>query len=288
MNEAAAVREAPVSESAAPAQTAAPGIGAQADRRAAAAFARPGLPEIDQSAEFDVRAYAQTAEGLRPEQADLAAFTEEPLTRPGLDAVAMLAGLCAGCVAQLREVLVTPSHRETRVTAFLTTRAYELHWSRQTLRAILAASGAAAPSHSAGRRELAPWRPARRALTSNLLGHDHVALTMTTGLLETLLTDLLHTRLPDLDPRLAPIALRLHHMAETHAAFYEEQAHLRLARSRRARLITRAGLRRWRWPGDQIRPRLPLRAFGTSADLVKLHARLASLPGLTRHHLVTA
>jgi hypothetical protein len=199
------------------------GIDPAADRAHAATFAHPDLEQIDQQATFDVRGYAASATGIRPETVDLSEFEQRPLGDRSCGAVRLLVGAMSGTIAQLRDILVTPSHLESRLTAFLTTRAFEHYWSAHTLSLIADPSRAgeplyAGPPSDTTRLDLAAWRPVRRAITSNLLGHDHVAQTATLGLVDSLLTARVARRLPDLDGRLSDVAGRLVDITSTHRA----------------------------------------------------------------------
>jgi hypothetical protein len=263
------------------------GIDPAADRAHAATFAHPDLEQIDQQATFDVRGYAASATGIRPETVDLSEFEQRPLGDRSCGAVRLLVGAMSGTIAQLRDILVTPSHLESRLTAFLTTRAFEHYWSAHTLSLIADPSRAgeqlyAGPPSDTTRLDLAAWRPVRRAITSNLLGHDHVAQTATLGLVDSLLTARVARRLPDLDGRLSDVAGRLVDITSTHADFYDEQAELRLAASWRARSITRLGLRSFAWPVRRPDGTPSLGHLLRPSDLDPVSGHLAALPGLSR------
>ena len=258
------------------------------DRAHAATFAEPDLEQIDQHAAFDVRGYAAAATGIRPETVDLEDFARHPLGERARGAVRLLVDAMSGTIAELRDILVTPSHLESRLTAFLTTRAFEHYWSAHTLSLVADPSREGEPLHAGlrpgdpTRLELAAWRPVRRAITSNLLGHDHVAQTTTIGLVDSLLTRRVAHRVPDLDDRLTDVAERLAAITSTHADFYDEQAEIRLGGSWRARSIARLGLRAFAWPPRRSRDVPSLGHLLRPDDLDPISGHLAALPGMSR------
>ncbi len=249
----------------------------------ARAFERPNVPIIDQTVGFDVRGHARTARGLRHDDLDPAAFAEQPLSDVAAGLVTVLADVFSGTIAELRDVLVTPAHRESRMTAFLTTRAFELYWTERSLRAIVPTPPVVTDAGGPSARSLA-WRPARLALTSNLLGHDHAARTATTGLLDSLVSELVAAQLAGSDERLAEGGQWLREMLQNHVTFYREQAHLRLRRSRRAQRLTRRALQEWRWPRRGVRAPADLLA-GAAQQVRAVADEVATLPGLGRLRL---
>ncbi len=260
----------------------------------AAADSVPGFVDHDSAVPVDVRAYATDPREVRRSDVDLAALSEPRLEPRALSALVHFAGVERQTIRLLRDVLVTPSHKESRVTAFLTTWAYEQYWIGDTLRAVLDANRVTPPAPG----RLVRWRTARddrvlpmyHALTTNLLGDDFVARHMVTGLLDTLVADLAYERLTALDPRpaLADLVSKVRAAKAAHMEFYEAQARERLAHSPAARRLVRRGLRRWRWPGSRYMDRAVTRRAvrdllghpSCRARVAALDARVAALPGL--------
>ncbi len=92
-------------------------------------------------ARFDVREYARTARGNHREQLDLETYAEHPLSADILHLLRYLRELEAGTMDHLRNVLVTATHKDARVTAFLVTWAFEKFWIAEALGAVLTANG---------------------------------------------------------------------------------------------------------------------------------------------------
>src|SRR5688500_15777566 len=93
--------------------------------------------EPAEPAEFDVRAFARTAHGSLRDDLDLDAVAAAPLPPDVVAALGALAVLEGATMAHLRNVLVTNTHKDARVTAFLVTWAFEKFWIADALRAIV-------------------------------------------------------------------------------------------------------------------------------------------------------
>ena len=88
-------------------------------------------------------------------------------------------------ICYLRDLLVTPSHKDPEVTAFLTMWAYEGFWHGEALDEVLRAHNVPADyGHPQGaprsgfRDRLAPIE---QSLAANIIGDDFVAVHMTWG-----------------------------------------------------------------------------------------------------------
>ncbi|MEX5257814.1 hypothetical protein [Kocuria arenosa] len=249
---------------------------------------------------FDVRAFACEPYELRP--ADLDLESVRGLAPGTLDVLAHLWRVERGLLDRLRDLLVTPTHAESRVTAFLTAWAYEQHWLAETLAAVLAANGRTVgePADTTGGRWRRSWderaRPALGAVASNLLGADVTGGQMATGGLDTAVLAAVHRRLGAVEPRWAGTAREIVRLKERHLAFFAEEAAARLARSASARRLARSGTARWDWPGTRYCDPGPIgtwvqRLFAdpaARADLLRLDETLAALPGLAGARPVSA
>ncbi|MFF0903333.1 UNVERIFIED_CONTAM: hypothetical protein RF653_06625 [Kocuria sp. CPCC 205316] len=249
---------------------------------------------------FDVRAFARDPHELRP--ADLDPESLRGLPPETLDVLAHLWCVERGLLDRLRDLLVTPTHAESRVTAFLTAWAYEQHWLAETLAVVLAANGRAArePRDTAGGRWRRIWderaRPTIDAVASNLLAADVTGGQMATGGLDTAVLAGVYRRLGATEPRLAGTALEIVRLKERHLVFFAEEAGTRLARSANARRLARSGTARWRWPGTRYCDPVPAgvwvrRLFAdpaARAGLLGLDEDLAALPGLAGARPVAA
>jgi len=90
---------------------------------------------------FDVREFARSAQGSLRGELDLEAFAAHPLPPAVADGVAVLGRLEGATMDVLRNMLVTATHKDARVTAFLVTWAYERFWVADAYAAIAAACG---------------------------------------------------------------------------------------------------------------------------------------------------
>lgn len=241
---------------------------------------------------FDVRAYARDPYDLRP--ADLDPACLHGLAPETLDVLVHLWCVERGLLDRLRDVLVTPTHAESRVTAFLTAWGYEQHWLAESLGAVLTAHGRAAQEPAGTRlgrvRRVRDERarPALAAVASNLLGADVTGGQMAAAGLDTAVLAAVYRRLGATEPRLTATAREIVRVKERHLAFFAEEARTALARSAGARRLARAAVARWCWPGTRYAGPGPARPWvrrlfadpDARADLLRLDEDLAALPGL--------
>ncbi|GAA1836131.1 hypothetical protein [Agromyces salentinus] len=216
-------------------------------------------------APFDVRDFARTAHGSHREGLDLEAIPDAALTREAVRTILTLAELEGATMAHLRNVLVTATHKDARVTAFLVSWAYEKYWVADALRAV---AGAAAPvgatrANDASRPAVAaaPVRargrgPIRRALAGFAQGSDVIGAHLALGCVDDLVLDLAYARLAgDVptadgtpDPALGDAIRRIRAIKARHSAFFHEEATRRLETSPRAARLARRELSRAAWP----------------------------------------
>lgn len=244
---------------------------------------------------FDVRAFARDARGSHRDALDLAAFVDEPLDDVALRLVAVLHHVEAATMGRLRDMLVTATHKDARMTAFLVTWAYERFWIADALRAILDAHDHPTELHGNPRlrpRELAERRgPVRRAILANLTGTDVVAVHASTGLVdewiigEAFAALARHARHATIDV----LAGVLDDVQSRHLDFLGQEAERMLSESARARRLTRRALLGAAWPIGAIH--VPARArhlferltfAGAQGRLAvgRVRDRVAALPGM--------
>lgn len=245
-----------------------------------------------QDAGFDVAAYVRDPIDVRP--ADLAIEATAGLGPATCDALRHVWAVERGVLDLLRDLLVTPTHAESRVTAFLNTWAYEQFWVAQTVAAVLEANDA--PPHESPDTPLGAVRrvwderfaPTLTAFRSNVLGEDVVAAHMVLGWLSTALMDVCYDRLAAREPRLREPAAAVRPVKARHLAFYDDDARDRLRRSPQARRLARTAVRRWEWPEVRYAGRGVVRSavvllFGDRAaapGLRAVDAGVADMPGL--------
>jgi len=200
---------------------------------------------------FDVGAFTRTAQGRFRDELDLDTFRAQPLAADDRSLVRFLARVEGATMEHLRDVLMTATHKDARVTAFLVTWAYEKQWIADALGAVLETHGeppaAAAPDDRPERRR-SEWRARRgplwRALTSLRHGDAIVALHMTTGLVDEWVMaagyDVLAERAGN--SSLTKVLDRVAAVRRRHEEFFAAEARRRLLESEKAARLTRSAL----------------------------------------------
>ncbi|MDT3445695.1 MULTISPECIES: hypothetical protein [unclassified Pseudofrankia] len=213
---------------------------------------------------FDVDSFARTAGPVRTDDlGDLASeFARRRLSDDGLRCLRYMHDVESHTVCYLRDLLMTSSHRDPRITTFLTVWNYEEHSHGVALGSVLAAHGEphgdernAAVRDRQGR--LDSVKPVLSAAASSLVGNDFVAVHMSWGAVNEWTTRSGYARLIERErhPALTTLLTRIMAQESRHIAFYASEARARLAASRRARLVTRWALRRlWSPVGTGVMP----------------------------------
>jgi hypothetical protein len=265
--------------------------------RTAAATGNPGGPVLRiPGMAFCMEDYARSAAPVRTDDLDFAAFGTRPLSAAGLRCIRYMCDVENHTVCYLRDLLVTPSHTDPEVTAFLTMWNYEEYWHGEALAGVLAAHGAGrGDDHIREVRRAQGWRdrvaPIKQALLAQAIGEDFVAVHMTWGAINEWCTHAGYARLIERErhPVLTELLERIMRQETRHVAFYVSQARARLAASGRARRLTRFALRRF-WqpvgsgvmPPDETRHLLAylLAGQGGERTAASIDARVDRLPGL--------
>ena len=242
-----------------------------------------GLPAAD----FDVRQFARTAAGNHREELDLAAYVDAPLSAETLRTLVYLRDIERATMSHLRGLLVTATHKDARVTAFLTTWAFEKFWIADALDAVIEANDetlalAQAQISTHGEHTI------RESIVGNIIGVPMTAVHMTVGTVDEWLMQAAYARIAELEPHpeLQRTIERLLGVKERQLLFFEAQARYRLLFSRRARSITRRRLRSTPWPiGRLAQPKSETAFFferliaSSPATVTALDARIDTLPG---------
>lgn len=247
---------------------------------------------------FDVRAYMRDPYVLYP--ADLDMDSMGSLSGPTLEALSYLWTVESNALDRMRDLLVTPTHAESRVTAFLSTWAHEQHWLGATLQALLSANGR--PPQEPGDTQLGRirrvwddrYRPTVAAIGTNLLNADITGAHMVTGWLDTAVMAAVYRRLGRTEPTLDDLMGAVGRLKDRHMAFYAPEAHHRLADAALARRIARVAVSRWRFPGTRYVGPAPARAAVAAFfddprarhAVAELDRTVAMFPGLTNAHPV--
>ncbi|MDP9181871.1 MAG: ferritin-like domain-containing protein [Actinomycetota bacterium] len=253
---------------------------------------------------MDVMDFARSSRPVEVDDLDLEhAFDDSPLSAETLRCLRYMADIESHTVCYLRDLLLTESHRDPRVTMFLTTWAWEEQWHGIALGRVLAAHGM-----ESGDERVAAVRsglgfkdrlgPLLTTVGSVLARKDFVAVHMTWGALNEWSTQCGYSRLAELEghPVLSELLERINRQEARHIAFYATEARARLAESPRARRLVRFALDKlWAPVGAGVVPKEET-AFlvqhllsGEEGDktVASLDARLHRLPGMEGLGLVT-
>ena len=255
------------------------------------------MPDLRAPApDFSVREYARTAAGSHRDQLDLSAYDAQPLTPETLRVIAFLRDIESATMNNMRDLLVTPTHKDSRVTAFLTTWAFEKFWIADALSVVLAAHQDVVVQAQTARHRISGFArrfadrfsPIRESLVANSIGVDVIATHVAAGTIDTWLSQAAYTRIEELEPHpeLVSMLERIRGIKARHLEFLLPQAEFRLEESEGARTLTRRRLRRADWPtGARFQPAseaayLFTHLFEAAGHLLdEIDARIDALPG---------
>lgn len=250
--------------------------------------------ELVPAAGFNVRDYARSAVGSHRSEIDATAFADRPLKPETLRVLRYLIDIEQATMSHLRNVLVTATHKDARVTAFLGTWAFEKFWIADAFTKILEAHGEeyAAPTdhkRSFFGRVKNRLAPITGSIAANRAGEDMIAVHMTMGAIDEWITQAAYSRAIELDDHseLVKMVTTVIPIAERQLSFFAASAKDRLERSDGARVLTRKRTSRAKWPiGSDEQPRAETTfffqyLFSSAPQLVaEIDARTSALPGL--------
>jgi hypothetical protein len=257
-----------------------------------------GKTELAKGARFDVREFARTARGNHRETLELAEFATTPLGDDSLHMVRYLGRLESATMDHLRNLLVTATHKDARVTAFLVTWAFEKFWIADALDAVLEANGRPrAQETPEGKQrhshaDAADRRgPIRRAVSAIRDGVPIIAVHTTTGLVDEWVTRAAYLRLAaqSKSAALASTISMILDVKKRHAEFFEDESTRRLAEDAKAVKLTRKALLEAEWPIGAVERAAEDRDFFTSyvfgddegaARASEIEAQIDALPGV--------
>ncbi|WP_010202964.1 hypothetical protein [Salinibacterium sp. PAMC 21357] len=198
--------------------------------------------------DFDVRAYANDAHASYRDLLDLEAYASQPLSSDTVRALRYLQVVERGTMTHLRSVLVTATHKDARVTAFLITWAFEKYWIADALDQIIRANEGGTVDRTPFRTPVE--RTIRESIVANIVGLPMVAVHTALGTVDEWLMQAAYRRLIELEPhpQLADIVTRLLATKSRQLQFFEAQARHRLGESSRAQKVTRRRLAKTPWP----------------------------------------
>lgn len=211
---------------------------------------------------FDIRHFTDTAHRVRDDDVDYTAFERQPLSENAIRALRYMSDVESHTICYLRDLLVTPSHKDPQITAFLTMWAYEEFWHGEALDKVLRLHGRKADYNHIRNVRLAQGlndrlAPIYQATAANIMGEDFVAVHMTFGAINEWSAHAAYGRMmaQEEHPELTKLLTRIQKQESRHLAFYATQARERLERSTRAQKITRFILKTWWTPvGSSIQP----------------------------------
>lgn len=248
---------------------------------------------------FDVRAFARDARGSHREL-----LAERLGDRVGLgtDAARLaraMQELESATMHRMRNVLVTATHKDARVTAFLTTWAYEKFWIADALSQLLDRSDAVQdlPTETGLRRHAAHEQlehrgPILRAFLGNAAGPSITAAQLTAQLVDEWITQAAYTRLGELAADAQPVVELVLGIKASYESYFAEQVQLRLADGGKPVKLARKELLRSAWPigalerSDDERSFFERTVFGDAVGRERaatIGTRIAALPGLDEH-----
>ena len=254
--------------------------------------------EVGQRTRFDVREFTRTAQGNHRESLQLGEYTSTPLSADSVRMVRYMGRLESATMEHLRNLLVTATHKDARVTAFLVTWAFEKFWIADALDAVLEANGLPRfqdePEGKVRKRrgEVADRRgPIWRAISAIRLGVPIVAVHTTTGLVDEWITRAAYMRLAAKSKSAAlgstiSMILDVH---KRHQAFFDDESRRRLSDSPRAASLARKTLLTAAWPigavdrAEDDREFFENYVFGDAEgakSVSEIENQVAALPGM--------
>jgi hypothetical protein len=229
-------------------------------------------------------------------------FADRPLSADALRSLRYMHDVEHHTVCYLRDLLLTPAHRDPVITSFLSCWVFEEMWHGEAIGRVLEAHGE--PAGAQRIAELRRGRRRRQAVTTlstiasaAFAGRAFVALHMAWGAVNEWTTQAGYARLADVadHPTLRTLLRRIMKQEGSHIDFYASEATRRLDDDTSAQRLTRYALSHWWRPvGSGVMPQ-PEVGFllrylfdgkkGTEA-LERIDRRVDRLPGQRDLHLL--
>jgi len=245
---------------------------------------------------FDIDRFTSTSVNVNWNDLDFDEFKTHPLPDATLRALRYMCDVEYHTVCYLRDMLVTPSHKDEEVSAFMTMWNREEFWHGEALASVLGAHGITVDFDElkATRLKLG-WRdrldPVKQSLMGNIIGKDFIAVHMIWGAANEWSAVAAYNRLAELEqhPVLAVLLKRIAAQEARHVAFYATQARDRLAKSKKAQVLARFALRKaWGPVGstimapDEVRHVMGHLFSGEEGmrEIRKLDEHISRMPGL--------
>jgi hypothetical protein len=252
---------------------------------------------------FNIDSYKRRSAPVALDGVDFTAFERDPLDHDSLRCIRYMHDIEHHTICYLRDLLVTPAHRDHEMTTFLTMWALEEYWHGEALGAVLSAHG-----EPSGGDRVTPMRtrlkvkeslsPVFFGLGSAIAGRSFAAIHMTWGAINEWTAQAAYGRLAQraAHPTLTELLRRIMRQEGGHIDFYASQAAKRLEGDRLVQRATRFALRRfWTPVGSDVMPGDEVGFVGNhlfggpdgraAAERVDRH--IDRLPGLAGLHLAT-
>jgi hypothetical protein len=250
-----------------------------------------------------IDSYKSRARRLDLEGIEFDDFKDRPLPADALRSLRYMHDVEHHTICYLRDLLLTPAHRDPHVTSFLSCWVFEEMWHGEALAQVLAAHGEVAgePRVAAlrrGRRRREALTAISTLATAALSGRPFIALHMTWGAINEWTTQAGYARLSDTagHPTLGELLRRIMKQKGGHIDFYASEAMRRLEGSPRAQGLTRNMLKHlWRPVGSGVMPKGEVGFLvnylfsgekGAQA-LERIDRHVDRLPGQSDLHLLT-
>ena len=231
---------------------------------------------------------------VKYEDLDFDTFESQPLDAQTLRSLRYMCDVEYHTSCFLRDLLVTPSHREEDAGGFMTMWNREEFWHGEALSMVLARHGIIVDYDEVkAKREKLGWMgalgPLKQSVLTNLAGTDFVAVHMVWGAANELSAVAAYRRLSAMTdhPALSPLLKRIAQQETRHVAFYTTQGRERLEASQTAQKIVRLVMSRvWKPVGSGMMDESEVRHVmghlfgGRGEEMDKLDKRIQKLPGL--------
>ncbi len=251
-----------------------------------------------------IDSYTSRAGRLCLEGIDFDDFLDRPLPPEALRTLRYMHDVEHHTVCYLRDLLLTPAHRDPAVTSFLSCWVFEELWHGEAIGRVLEAHGerAGAPRIAAlrqGRRRRQAMTTLSTILSAACTGRTFVALHMTWGAVNEWTTQAGYGRLSETagHPTLRELLRRIMKQEGSHIDFYASEAARRLEDSSAARRLTRFALSHWWRPvGSGVMPprevgflvRYLFAGEQGAETIARIDRRVDRLPGLAGLHLLSS
>ncbi|MGO8860040.1 MAG: ferritin-like domain-containing protein [Acidimicrobiales bacterium] len=250
-----------------------------------------------------IDSYKARAGRLSLEGIDFDDFKDQPLPSAALRSLRYMHDVEHHTVCYLRDLLLTPAHRDPEITSFLSCWVFEEMWHGEAIAQVLEAHGeqagtsriAALRARHRRREAVTTWSTIASAACA---GRTFIALQMTWGAINEWTTQAGYGRLSATSghPTLRELLGRIMKQEGGHIDFYAAEAGRRLSESARAQKVTRFFLKHsWRPVGSGVMPKrevdFMVRYLFDGAEggavAARIDRRVDRLPGQGDLHLLT-